>query len=100
MEVAEGGLLFLDEISSMPVDIQIKLLRALEERSFRRVGGTNLIRVDVQVIAASNRELNKLMLEGKFREDLYYRLKVVDLHIPPLREHKEDIPDLVGLVHP
>ena len=97
MEVADGGLLFLDEISSMPVDIQIKLLRALEERSFRRVGGTNLIRVDVQVVAASNRELKKLMLEGKFREDLYYRLKVVDLHIPPLREHKEDIPDLVGL---
>jgi DNA-binding NtrC family response regulator len=97
MEVADGGVLFLDEISSMPVDSQVKLLRALEERSFRRVGGEHLIRVDVQVIAASNRDLNKLMLEGKFREDLYYRLNVAELRVPPLREHKEDIPDLVGL---
>jgi transcriptional regulator with PAS, ATPase and Fis domain len=97
MEVADGGILFLDEISSMPVDMQAKLLRALEDRSFRRVGGTNLIRIDVQVLAASNRRLTTLMEEGKFREDLYYRLKVVDLHIPPLREHKQDIPELVGL---
>jgi two-component system, NtrC family, response regulator AtoC len=97
MEVADGGILFLDEISSMPVDMQAKLLRALEDRSFRRVGGTNLIRIDVQVLAASNRRLKILMEEGKFREDLYYRLKVVDLHIPPLREHKQDIPELVGL---
>jgi two-component system response regulator AtoC len=97
MEVADGGILFLDEISSMPVDMQAKLLRALEDRSFRRVGGTNLIRIDVQLLAASNRRLTTLMEEGKFREDLYYRLKVVDLHIPPLREHKQDIPELVGL---
>lgn len=97
MEVAEGGVLFLDEISSMPVDMQAKLLRALEERSFRRVGGTNLINVDVQILAASNRDLPGLMKEGKFREDLYYRLKVVDLHLPPLRERREDIPELVGL---
>ncbi|OGO38993.1 MAG: hypothetical protein A2W35_02865 [Chloroflexi bacterium RBG_16_57_11] len=97
MEVADGGILFLDEISSMPVDMQAKLLRALEDHSFRRVGGTNLIRIDVQVLAASNRRLATLMEEGKFREDLYYRLKVVDLHIPPLREHKQDIPELVGL---
>lgn len=97
MEVADGGILFLDEISSMPVDMQAKLLRALEDRSFRRVGGTNLLRIDVQVLAASNRRLTTLMEEGKFREDLYYRLKVVDLHIPPLREHKHDIPELVGL---
>jgi two-component system response regulator AtoC len=97
MEVADGGILFLDEISSMPNDMQAKLLRALEERAFRRVGGTNLIRVDVQVLAASNRRLPTLMEEGKFREDLYYRLKVVDLHIPPLRERKQDIPELVGL---
>jgi two-component system, NtrC family, response regulator AtoC len=97
MEVADSGVLFLDEISSMPVDMQAKLLRALEERSFRRVGGTNLIRVDVQVLAASNRRLTTMMDEGKFREDLYYRLKVVDLHIPPLRDHKQDIPELVGL---
>ena len=97
MEIADDGILFLDEISSSPVDVQVKLLRALEERSFRRVGGTNLIKVDVQVIAASNRNLPKMMAEGEFREDLYYRLKVVDLHIPPLRDHKEDIPELVGL---
>ena len=97
MEIADEGIMFLDEISSAPVDVQVKLLRALEERSFRRVGGTNLIKVDVQVIAASNRDLAKMMADGEFREDLYYRLKVVDLHIPALREHKEDIPELVGL---
>lgn len=96
LEVADGGVLFLDEISSMPLDIQAKLLRVLEERAFRRVGGTNLIRVDVQVLAASNRPLPKLLAEGAFREDLYYRLKVVDLHIPPLREHKSDILELAG----
>ncbi len=96
MEVADGGILFLDEISSMPVDMQAKILRALEERAFRRVGGTNLIHVDVQIVAASNRPLLKLIEENRFREDLYYRLKVVNLDVPPLREHKEDIPDLVG----
>lgn len=96
MEIADGGLLFLDEISSMPLDIQAKLLRVLEERAFRRVGGTNLIKVDVQILAASNRNLPAMMAKGEFREDLYYRLKVVDLHIPPLRERKMDIPELVG----
>src|SRR4030042_518742 len=97
MEVADGGILFLDEISSMPVDMQAKLLRALEEKAFRRVGGTNLVHVDVQIIAASNRNLSAWIEAGNFREDLYYRLKVVDLHLPPLRERKEDIPKLVGL---
>jgi DNA-binding NtrC family response regulator len=97
MEVADGGVLFLDEVASAPLEIQTKLLRALEERSFRRVGGTNLIKVDVQVVAASNRDLLQLIARGEFREDLYYRLKVVDLHIPPLRERREDIPELVGL---
>lgn len=96
MEVADGGVLFLDEISSMPMDIQAKLLRALEERAFRRVGGTNLIHVDVQVLAASNRDLKAMIKDGAFREDLYYRLKVVDLHLPPLRERTSDIPELVG----
>jgi len=96
-EVADGGVLFLDEISSMPYDMQAKLLRALEERAFRRVGGTNLIKIDVQLIAASNRDLLAMIKEGTFREDLYYRLKVVDLDIPPLRERKQDIPELVGL---
>jgi len=96
MEVADGGILFLDEISSMPMDIQAKLLRAIETRSFRRVGGTTLIHVDVQILAASNRKLETLIKENEFREDLYYRLKVVDLHLPPLRERKADIPELVG----
>jgi DNA-binding NtrC family response regulator len=97
MEVADEGVLFLDEISSMPMDMQAKLLRAIEERAFRRVGGTNLIKVDVQILAASNRNLAKLIKDGNFREDLYYRLKVVDLDLPPLRERKQDIPELVGL---
>ena len=97
METADNGILFLDEISSMPVDMQAKLLRALDDHVFRRVGGTNLIKVDVQVVAASNRDLPTMMEEGNFREDLYYRLKVVNLHLPPLRERKEDIPELVGL---
>ncbi|GAP14830.1 two component, sigma54 specific, transcriptional regulator, Fis family [Longilinea arvoryzae] len=96
MEVADGGVLFLDEIASMPVDIQAKLLRALEERAFRRVGGTAMIKIDVQIVAASNRPLATLIKEGQFREDLFYRLKVVDLHVPPLRERKIDIPELVG----
>ena len=97
MEVADSGVLFLDEVASTPGDIQIKLMRALEERSFRRVGGTHSIKVDVQVIAASNRDLADMIAKGEFREDLYYRLKVVDLHLPPLRERREDIPELVGL---
>ncbi len=97
MEIADGGILFLDEIASMPTDMQAKLLRAIEEQAFRRVGGVSMIRVDVQVIAASNRCLPALIQEGHFREDLYYRLKVVDLHLPPLRERKEDIPEFVGL---
>lgn len=96
METADGGILFLDEISSMPVDIQAKLLRALDQQSFFRVGGNNLIHVDVQVIAASNRDLKKMIEKEEFRSDLYYRLKVIDLHLPPLRERKQDIPELVG----
>ncbi|HLE73646.1 MAG TPA: sigma-54 dependent transcriptional regulator [Anaerolineales bacterium] len=96
MEIANDGILFLDEISSMPADMQSKLLRALEERSFRRMGGTNLIKVDVQVVAASNRDLPALIKHGQFRDDLYYRLRVVTLDMPPLRERKDDIPELVG----
>ena len=96
MEVADGGILFLDEIASMPMDTQAKLLRAIEERAFRRVGGTNMIHVDVQIIAASNRKLAAMINDGRFREDLYYRLKVVDLNVPALRDRKEDIPELVG----
>jgi DNA-binding NtrC family response regulator len=98
MEVADGGVLFLDEISSMPMDIQAKMLRALEERAFRRVGGTALIKVDVQILAASNRDLPTMIKDQRFREDLYYRLKVVDLHLAPLRERRVDIPELVGFM--
>ncbi len=96
METADEGVLFLDEISSMPLDMQAKLLRAIESKSFRRVGGNNPINVDVQVVAASNRKLESMIEKNEFRSDLYYRLKVVDLHVPPLRERKEDIPELVG----
>jgi two-component system, NtrC family, response regulator AtoC len=97
MEYADGSILFLDEISSMPLDIQAKLLRAIEDKSFRRVGGSTSIRVDVQILAASNRDLEAMVKEGSFRADLYYRLNVLKLHLPPLCARKEDIPDLVGL---
>ncbi len=96
MEIADDGILFLDEIASMPMDLQAKLLRAIEERSFRRLGGTVLIKVNVQILAASNRNLKEMIGNGSFREDLYYRLKVSDLDLPPLSARKQDIPDLVG----
>ena len=96
IEVADEGILFLDEISSMSSDMQAKVLRALEERTFRRVGSTTSIQVDVQVLAASNKDLLELMEKGDFREDLFYRLKVINIHIPPLRDHPEDIPGLAG----
>lgn len=96
IEVADEGILFLDEISSMSADMQAKVLRALEERSFRRVGSTTSIQVDVQVLAASNKNLLELIEKGEFREDLYYRLKVINIDIPPLREHPDDIPGLAG----
>ncbi|MFN2150412.1 MAG: sigma-54-dependent transcriptional regulator [Anaerolineales bacterium] len=97
METADGGILFLDEIATMPMDMQAKLLRALEEHSFRRVGGTKEIKVDVQILAASNMNLPTMVQEMRFRDDLFYRLNVLGLYIPPLRERKEEIPDLVGL---
>ena len=96
METADGGILFLDEISSMPMELQAKFLRALEERSFRRVGGNTVVKVDVQVVAASNRNLQEMIAKYEFREDLYYRLKVVNLDLPSLAERKYDIPELVG----
>ncbi|NIM92628.1 MAG: response regulator [Anaerolineales bacterium] len=96
IEVADGGILFLDEIASTKPEMQAKLLRVLEDRIFRRVGGVNEISVDIQILAASNRDLEAMIKDGTFREDLYYRLKVLDLHLPPLRDHKEDIPALVG----
>jgi transcriptional regulator with PAS, ATPase and Fis domain len=96
MELADEGILFLDEIASMPLDIQVKLLRAIEDKSFYRVGGTKLVKIDVQLLAASNRDLRKMVDAGEFRQDLYYRLKVVDVDVPPLRERKEDIAELTG----
>ncbi|KAA3647777.1 MAG: sigma-54-dependent Fis family transcriptional regulator [Chloroflexi bacterium] len=96
MEAADGGILFLDEISSMPVEVQTKLLRALESQSFRRLGGTKEINVDVQVIAASNKNLPEMIEAGDFREDLYYRLNLMEIQMPSLAERKEDVPDLVG----
>ncbi len=96
MELADGGVLFLDEISSMSLDLQAKLLRSIENKTFKRVGGEHDVTVDIQVVSASNRDLPTLIKEGKFREDLYYRLRVVEIVLPPLRERIEDIPDLVG----
>ncbi len=95
-EVADGGILFLDEISSMSMDMQSKLLRAIEEKKVRHVGGTKEIPVDVQIVAASNRNISEMIEKGDFREDLYYRLRIVDIEIPPLRERKEDLPELIG----
>jgi DNA-binding NtrC family response regulator len=94
-ELADGGTLFLDEIGEMDPSTQAKLLRVLERNEFRRVGGSAKVRVDLGVIAATNRNLEDAIRAGKFREDLYYRLKVVTIWIPPLRERKEDIPALV-----
>ncbi|WP_051029553.1 sigma 54-interacting transcriptional regulator [Brevibacillus massiliensis] len=94
IELARGGTLFLDEIGEMPLDMQVKLLRVLQEKAYYPVGGTKKIEADFRVVAATNRDLTSLIAEGKFREDLYYRLNVFSLTIPPLRERKEDIIEL------
>jgi two-component system response regulator PilR (NtrC family) len=95
-EVANQGTIFLDEISEMSVSMQVKLLRVLQERVLRPVGGTNEVSIDVRVIAATNRDLEKMVEEGSFREDLYYRLSVIPVHVPPLRDRREDIPLLAN----
>jgi len=96
-ELADTGTLFLDEVGDVAPAIQVKLLRVLQERSFERVGGTETVSVDVRVIAATNRDLESAMRERLFREDLYYRLNVVTIHVPPLRERREDVPALARL---
>jgi two-component system, NtrC family, response regulator AtoC len=97
-ELADKGTLFLDEIGEIPVEMQVKLLRALQENEFERVGGIRTLKVDVRVVAATNRDLLKDTEQGRFREDLYYRLNVVPLQLPPLRDRREDIPALVAHV--
>jgi DNA-binding NtrC family response regulator len=96
-EMADKGTLFLDEIGDVPPVTQVKLLRVLQEREFERLGGTRTVKVDVRLVAATNRDLRQALEQGTFREDLYYRLNVVPIDIAPLRERKEDIPDLVNL---
>lgn len=97
IELANNGTLFLDEIGELPLDMQVKLLRVLQEKQFYRVGSTESTSINVRILAATNRKLEELIEEGLFREDLYYRLNVVSLEIPPLRERTEDIPELIQL---
>jgi len=96
LEMAEGGTLFMDEIGELPLPLQVKLLRVIQEREFKRVGGIEDIKVDVRIISASNQDLQQKVAHSSFREDLFYRLNVIQIKIPPLRERKEDIPLLVN----
>jgi PAS domain S-box-containing protein len=97
-ELAQGGTIFLDEVGEIPPDVQVKLLRVLQEKEFERVGGNVTIKADVRVISATNRDLQRAVAEGRFRQDLYYRIAVFPLHLPPLRERKSDIPLLARFI--
>ena len=95
-ELADKGTLFFDEIGNIPLETQAKLLRVMQEREFMRLGGVDTIKVDVRIVAATNIDLRRAVEEGRFREDLYYRLNVIAVQLPPLRQRKEDIPALVN----
>jgi len=97
-ELAAGGTLFLDEIGELPIGTQAKLLRALQEKRITRLGGEKEIEIDIRLLAATNRDLNEMVQAGKFREDLFYRLKVIEIELPPLRERREDIPELIDAI--
>jgi transcriptional regulator with PAS, ATPase and Fis domain len=92
LETANRGTVFLDEIGDMPPSMQVKLLRVIEERSLLRVGGTEPVKVDIRIVAATNKDLTKEVETGRFRKDLFYRLNVVSLHLPPLTERRDDVP--------
>ena len=94
-ELADGGTIFLDEIGEMPMDMQVKLLRVIQDRKLTRIGGNNIFDLDVRIIAATNKNLLELCKKGIFREDLYYRINVLHVNLPPLRERKEDIHELI-----
>jgi len=94
-ELANGGTIFLDEIGDLPLSLQAKLLRVIQDKTFERIGGTKSIKVDIRIIAATNKDLDKMVKKGNFREDLYFRLNVIPIYLPPLRERKEDIPLLI-----
>ena len=96
LEVAHRGTLFLDEIGDMPLDVQAKLLKVLEERSFRRLGGTTTIQIDVRIVAATNSDIERAVQDGTFRSDLYYRLAIMPIHLPPLRQRLDEIPALAA----
>ncbi|MGG1111636.1 sigma-54 interaction domain-containing protein [Halalkalibacterium halodurans] len=97
VDAAKGGTLFLDEIGELPLELQVKLLRVLQEKMFYRVGGTEAIPIDLRIVAATNRQLEEMVEKGEFREDLFYRINVISIPIPPLRERPEDIPELIQL---
>ena len=96
LAMADGGTVFLDEIGELPIDLQSKLLRALQEKEIRPVGGTKAVPINVRILAATNRDLEQAVQQGTFRRDLYFRLNVLTLRIPPLRDRKQDLPLLVG----